>query len=127
MSKQDSKEAEKIFSGEKIYKLRNQRKLTRQQIHKLTKIPPRTLEDWEYGNTIPTKLSSLRLLAETLDCTLQDFCYDGIVLDPNYKNYNNLLNNEDITFIISLLNDSLKTCDDETKRIHIKNIVDKLS
>ena len=127
MSKHDINEAEKIFSGEKILKLRNQKGLSRQQVRELTKIPSRTLEDWEYGNTVPTKLSSLRLLAEVLNCSLQDFCYDGIVLDPKYKQCKDILNPEEVNFLIGLLKKSLEACDNEKESCFINSIIDKLS
>lgn len=127
MSKRNIEEADKIFSGEKMQNLRNEKGLTRQQIFELTKIPSTTLQDWEYENYVPTKLSSLRALAEALDCSLQDFCYDGIVLDPKYKNIKNLLSDEEIEFLVIWLKNTLNTSNDAEKCDQINNIINKLS
>jgi len=62
-----------MTSGEKLKAIRLQKGISRAELSRLTKIPLRTIEDWEYGKNKLIDIGKIKLLAETLKVDINEF------------------------------------------------------
>lgn len=68
-----------IFSGKKIQNERRKHGYSLQTLSEKTEIAFEILHSWESGRE-PVNLEYLLEIAEELDCSIQDFCVDGVYL-----------------------------------------------
>lgn len=77
-----------------IRNVREARNMSRNELHLLTGIPIRTLEDWEFDKAVPVKYHRLKKIAEVLDCTVDDLMV---------REENAVLHNKDVCLALELV------------------------
>ncbi len=55
-----------------IRKIREEKKVNRSQLSRISGVPLRTLEDWESGRNKPTDVYQLLKIAHVLECSVED-------------------------------------------------------
>ena len=61
-----------MTSGEKLKTIRTQKSISRAELARMTKIPLRTIEDWEYGQNPLNNVNSIKTLAAVLGVDFKD-------------------------------------------------------
>lgn len=56
----------------KIEERRKAEDMSRSELSRQSKVPLRTLEDWEHEKTIPTNVYQLAKVAKALNCLIED-------------------------------------------------------
>lgn len=98
-----------------IKNIRESRGVSRSELHRLTGIPVRTLEDLEFNKIITVKYHRLKKIAEVLNCTVDDLMV---------RKENAVLHNKDVSIELELVEEgTLLTIYNDTGHLLSNDIV----
>lgn len=74
-----------MFSGEKIRQYRLANNMTQKELSDKTKIPLRSIQNWEKGVSTPQNIADINAISIALGCYLEDLCDKDKSICHSYK------------------------------------------